>query len=84
MKQTKILKNKDFSCFQTLRCCIYHADKCRNINNSWYFNIYEHDICHAQLSMKKVYYIRPRLMVEVFVCKIMFNMESSNILKTKH
>ena len=26
--KTKVLKNKDFSCFQTLRCCIYHAHKC--------------------------------------------------------
>ena len=26
--KTKMLKNIDFSCFQTLRCCIYHADKC--------------------------------------------------------
>ena len=25
---TKMLKNIDFSCFQTLRCCIYHANKC--------------------------------------------------------
>ena len=23
-----MLKNKDFSYFQTLRCCIYHANKC--------------------------------------------------------
>ena len=26
--KTKMLKNKDFSCFPTLRCCIYHANKC--------------------------------------------------------
>ena len=26
--KTKMLKNKDFSCFQTLRCCIYNASKC--------------------------------------------------------
>ena len=25
---TKMLKNIDFFCFQTLRCCIYHANKC--------------------------------------------------------
>ena len=25
--KTKILKD-DFSCFKTLRCCIYHANKC--------------------------------------------------------
>ena len=25
--KTKMLKNKDISCFQTLRC-IYHANKC--------------------------------------------------------
>ena len=28
-------ENEDFSCFQTLRCGIYHA-------NCWHFNIYEH------------------------------------------
>ena len=37
----KMVKNKDFSCFQTLRCCIYHANKCKNTNNCWHFNIYE-------------------------------------------
>ena len=26
--ETKMLKNKDFSCFQTFRCCIYRANKC--------------------------------------------------------
>ena len=36
--KTKMLKNEDFSCFQTLSCCIYHA------NNKF----------HAQLSVKKV------------------------------
>ena len=25
--RTKILKNEDFSCFQTIRYCIYHANK---------------------------------------------------------
>ena len=24
----KMVKNKDFSCFKTLICCIYPADKC--------------------------------------------------------
>ena len=28
LTKTKMLKYKDFSCFQTLRCCIYHANKC--------------------------------------------------------
>ena len=23
---TKKLKNEDFSCFQTLRCCVYHTE----------------------------------------------------------
>ena len=35
-----MLKNKDFSCFQMLRCCIYHAQKYENANNCWHFNIY--------------------------------------------
>ena len=26
--KTEMLKNKDFSCFQTLIVCIYHAYKC--------------------------------------------------------
>ena len=25
--KTKMLKNNEFSCFQTLICCIYHVDK---------------------------------------------------------
>ena len=46
--KSKLLKNKDFSCFQMLRCCIYHAHKYQN--DCWHFNIYEHDKFHAQLS----------------------------------
>ena len=26
--KTKILTNKEASCFESLRCCIYHANKC--------------------------------------------------------
>ena len=48
--KTEMLKNKDLSCFQILRCCIYHAYKCLNANNWGHFNIYEHDKFHAQLS----------------------------------
>ena len=44
--KTKMLKNED-SCFQTIKCCIYHANKCLNVNK---VNIFEHDIFHAQLS----------------------------------
>ena len=32
--KTKMLKNTAFSCFQTLRCCIYHANnvkKCQKL-----------------------------------------------------
>ena len=46
----KMLIIKDFSCFQTLRCCIYHAYKCLNANNCWHFNIYDQDKVGAQLS----------------------------------
>ena len=49
-KKTKMLKNKDFSCFQTLRCCIYQAYKGQNANKCWHFNIYEHAKFHAQFS----------------------------------
>ena len=38
--KTKILTNKGVFCFKSLRCCIYHADKCLNANNCWHFNIY--------------------------------------------
>ena len=48
--ELKTEKNKELSFFQTLRCCIYHANKCLNANNCWHFNIYEHDKFHAQLS----------------------------------
>ena len=55
----KMLKNNEFSYFQMLRCCIYHAHKYLNANNCncWHFNIVEHDKFHAQLScaQKKFY-----------------------------
>ena len=45
--KTKMPENKDFSSFQTLRCCIYHADECLNANPCWHFNVYVHDQFHA-------------------------------------
>ena len=48
--KTKMLKNIDFYCFQTLRFCINHVIKCQNVENCWHLNIYEHDKFHAQLS----------------------------------
>ena len=48
--KTKMLKNKDCSGFQTLRCCTYSANKCLNANDWWHFNIYGHDKIHAHLS----------------------------------
>ena len=45
--KSKMLKRKVFSCFKTLRWCIYPVDKCCNANNCWHFNIYEQDK-HAQ------------------------------------
>ena len=47
---TKIPTNKEVSCFKSLRCCIYHANKCLNANNCWHFNIDEQDKFPAQLS----------------------------------
>ena len=47
--KTKIPTNKEDSCFKSLRCCIYHDNKCENANNCWQFNIYEHDKFRAQL-----------------------------------
>ena len=48
--KTKIPANKEVSCFKSLRCCIYHANKCLNANNCRHFNIYEQDKFRAQLS----------------------------------
>ena len=47
---------EEVSCFKSLRCCIKHAKKCKNVNNCLHFNIYEQDFC-AQLSWawKKFY-----------------------------
>ena len=28
-----IQTNEEVSCFKPLRCCIYHANKCKNANN---------------------------------------------------
>ena len=49
LTKTQMLKNIFFSYFQTLRHCIYHANKCLNANNCWHFNIYEQDQFHVQL-----------------------------------
>ena len=50
--KTKILTNKEVSCFKSLKCCIYHA--------FWHFNIYEQDKTSAQLSpvCKKFYNVK--------------------------
>ena len=55
--KSKMLNNKDFSCLQILKCCIYHTYKC------WHFNIYEHYKFHAQLrwAWKKFYNVGPGL-----------------------
>ena len=50
-------ENKDISCFIILGFCINSANKSKNANNCWHFNIYKQDKFHAQLSMKKVYLI---------------------------
>ena len=47
--KTKMPKNKDFYFFQTVQCCIYHADKCLNANKCWHFNIYEQVKFRSQL-----------------------------------
>ena len=39
--KTKLLKNKDYSRFQTLRWRIFSANKCYNANNCWHLDIYE-------------------------------------------
>ena len=49
---TKMLKNEDFSWFQSLRCFIYLylGNTCYNAKNGWPFNISDHDKFHAHLS----------------------------------
>ena len=42
--KTKMPTKEAVSCFKSLRCCIYHANK------GWYSNIYEQDKFRAQLS----------------------------------
>ena len=37
--KTNILTNEEVSCFKSLRCCMYHANKCSNAKNCWHFNI---------------------------------------------
>ena len=44
--KTKILTNKEVSCFKSLKCCIHHANK----HDKCYFNYYEQDKFRAQLS----------------------------------
>ena len=48
--KTKIPTNEEDSCFESLRCCIYHANKCQNANTCWHLNIYKQDKFRAQLS----------------------------------
>ena len=43
----KIPTNEEVSSFKSLRCCIYPANKFKNANNCWHFNIYVQDKFHA-------------------------------------
>ena len=47
--KTKIPTNKEVSYFKSLRCCIYHANKCSNANNCWHFNSYEQELVNVQM-----------------------------------
>ena len=50
-KQTnKQMKSEEASCSKSLRCGIYHANKCSNAISCWHFNIYEQDTSCSQLS----------------------------------
>ena len=42
-----VFLNKVFHSFKTLRCYINRANKFKNANNCWHFNIYEQDKFHA-------------------------------------
>ena len=48
--ESELTKTKKMSCFETLRCCIYPAKKCKNANNCWHFNIHVQDKLFAKLS----------------------------------
>ena len=50
--ETKIPIYEEVSCFKSLRCCIYHADKCENASNCLHFNIYEHVIFIILINVK--------------------------------
>ena len=45
--KTEIPTKEEDSCFKSLRCCIYHANKCYNANNCYIFE--QNKFC-AQLS----------------------------------
>ena len=38
--KTKILTNEDVSCFESLRCCIYHANTLKDFKNAKNENYY--------------------------------------------
>ena len=48
--KTKIQTNEAVIYFKSLRCCIYHANKCQNAIFVGIFNIYEQYKFHALLS----------------------------------
>ena len=47
--KTKIPANKEVFGFKSLRCGIYHANRCLNANNCWHFNILEQDKFRTQI-----------------------------------
>ena len=65
--KTKIPTNKEVSCFKSLRCCIYHDNKC------WHFNIYEHDEFHAQLSWAWKSFITSRPVLKTNMYRIILD-----------
>ena len=49
--KAKMMKHIDFSFYQPLNWCIYPANKYKNANNYWHFNIYEQDKFCALFSL---------------------------------
>ena len=75
--KTKIPKREEISCFKFLRCGIYHANKCCNANNRWYYNIYKHHKFRAKLrwAWKKFYILGARMLIKLgMICLILFSL----------
>ena len=71
--KTKMVKNKDFSCFQTLRCCIYHANKCKiptTVGILTFMSMI--NLCSVEVSMKRFYNLKAYSLTFEWIAFLMF------------